>query len=346
MQETLIEAENISYSYPSQFVGKRSDKTGKKRRQEAAVKGVSFSIKRGEIVGFLGPNGAGKSTTMRLISGNLVPAQGSISISDYDLFEHPLQAKQQIGYLPDTPPLYKELSVDEYLQFCANIHAMNRNEVAARLSYVKQRCGLEQQGKRIISHLSKGFQQRVGIAQAIIHQPALIILDEPTVGLDPNQSFEIRELIKELGETHSVLISTHNLSEVQEICHSVQIMHQGELILKESIAGLRQHMDNAEIYAYFNHHPDASLLEKVPGVYGVKQENEGWQILFRQNEKQSHRNVAQAIVQLAIEQGWGLYEIYKQNCSLESVFMRLTRESGQQKGQANKSPSKEDEYAA
>jgi len=313
MQETLIEAENISYIYPSSVVGKG--------RQMEAVTDISFTIKRGEILGFLGPNGAGKSTTMRLLSGNLVPAKGRITICGYDLFEQPLQAKNKIGYLPDNPPLYKEFSVDEYLLFCAQIHQMPKAEIASRLEYVKQRCGLEKQGGRIISHLSKGYQQRVGIAQAIIHQPEIIILDEPTVGLDPIQIFEIRDLIKELGQTHSVLISTHILSEIQEICHTVQIINQGQLVLKDSIAGLSERMQSTVLLASFRQRPEQDLIYAIEGVVEIEQKNEQqWQIKC----SAQMQRVAAEIVKLATQENWDLYEIYKQNHSLESIFMSLT----------------------
>jgi len=315
MQETLIEAENISYIYPSSSVGRG--------KQLAAVKKISFTIQRGEILGFLGPNGAGKSTTMRLLSGNLVPASGQITICGFDLFAQPLEAKNKIGYLPDNPPLYKEFSVDEFLIFCAKIHQMGSTEIASRLDYVKQRCGLEDQGKHIISHLSKGYQQRVGIAQAIIHQPEIIILDEPTVGLDPIQIFEIRELIKELGQSHSVLISTHILSEIQEICHSVQIINQGKLVLKDSIAGLNQRMESATLIASFQHPPNQALICAQAGVMELNQQEDGSWLIQCEQKTQS---IASNLVQLAAQENWGLYEIYKQNRSLESLFMSLTQE--------------------
>ena len=318
MQETLIEAKNLSYIYPASLVSKAE--------KMAAVKDISFTIKRGEILGFLGPNGAGKSTTMRLLSGVLVPASGSIQICGFDLFEQPLQAKNKIGYLPDVPPLYKEFTVDEYLKFCAGIHQIAKSDISSSLNYVKQRCGLEQQGKRIISHLSKGYQQRVGIAQAIIHQPEIIILDEPTVGLDPIQIYEIRGLIKELGDSHSVLISTHILSEIQEICHTVQIINQGELVLKDSISGLNQRMQSCTLIARFQATPDKDLIESIAGVSELIAQDDGsWFILCEQDTQR----IASAIVSLAAKENWALYEIYKQNLSLEKVFMSLTRDKAQ-----------------
>tara|TARA_R110002073_G_scaffold286902_2_gene451596 strand:- start:676 stop:1428 length:753 start_codon:yes stop_codon:yes gene_type:complete len=206
----------------------------------SAVRGISLELKRGEVLGFLGPNGAGKTTTMRMLTGNLAPSAGSIEICGVDLLDKPRAAKAHIGYLPEVPPLYREMTIDEYLKFAARIHRVNHQEVLTALDRVKKRCGLADQGKFLISMLSKGYQQRVGIAQAIIHDPDVIILDEPTVGLDPNQMREIRTLIQELGSTSSVILSTHILSEVESVCDRVQIMHQGCMVFNDTLAGLQQ----------------------------------------------------------------------------------------------------------
>ena len=176
-----------------------------------AVHDVSFELQRGEVLGFLGPNGAGKSTTMQIITGNLAPSSGQIKICGIDLLDAPRQAKARIGYLPERPPLYRELSVDEYLVFCTQINRIPRQQRQAALERAKHRCGLEQAGRRLINNLSKGYQQRVGIAQAIIHSPDIVVLDEPTVGLDPIQIREIRHLIRELASEHAVILSTHIL---------------------------------------------------------------------------------------------------------------------------------------
>ncbi|MBP6057841.1 MAG: ABC transporter ATP-binding protein [Nitrosomonas sp.] len=206
----------------------------------AAVHKVNLQLKRGEVLGLLGPNGAGKTTTMRMLTGNLAPSAGSIEICGVDLLDKPQQAKAHLGFLPEIPPLYRDMTVDEYLLFAARLHRVNKQIVQAALDNVKQRCGLEDRGKHSIGNLSKGFQQRVGIAQAIIHNPDVIILDEPTVGLDPNQMREIRKLIRELGISSSVILSTHILSEVESVCDRVQIMHQGNMVLDETLIGLQQ----------------------------------------------------------------------------------------------------------
>lgn len=195
-----------------------------------AVENLSLSVRRGEVVGLLGVNGAGKSTTMNMLAGILSPDQGDIRISGHSLSDQPLQARACLGYLPEQPPVYPELSVDAYLLYCARLRRVAKDKISSALEKSKQRCGLDTYGKRLIRNLSKGYQQRVGIAQAIIHQPDIIILDEPTVGLDPVQIIEIRKLIRELGDQHSVILSTHILPEVQSVCDRVLILREGQIV--------------------------------------------------------------------------------------------------------------------
>ncbi len=207
---------------------------------------VSLELRRGEVLGLLGHNGAGKTTTLQMLTGCLLPDsaeknESNIEICGIDLLRRPALAKSHIGYLPETPPLYRELSVDDYLTFAARLRGMKSAAVAAALAQTRQRCGLESVGKKIIATLSKGYQQRVGIAQAIIHSPAVIVLDEPTVGLDPAQIREIRSLIRELGDRSSVILSTHSLGEVESICDRVEIMHHGKLIYGDTRAHMQQY---------------------------------------------------------------------------------------------------------
>ena len=211
-----------------------------------AVRGVNLELNNGEVLGFLGPNGAGKSTTMRMLTGNLAPSSGSVKICGVDLLDDPLGAKKHIGYLPETPPLYRELTINEYLLLAAKLHRINNNKLLSALEAVKLQCGLIDVGKNLIGSLSKGYQQRVGIAQAIIHSPKVVILDEPTVGLDPNQMREILSLIRELGTSHSVVLSTHILTVVESICDRVQIMHQGQMVFTDTIISLKQKKINLE----------------------------------------------------------------------------------------------------
>ena len=300
---TLVEIKNLSRFYGAL----------------QAVKDVSFTIRQGEVLGFLGPNGAGKTTTMQIISGNLAPSGGSVTIAGHDLLEDPRAAKSQIGYLPEQPPLYRELTVDEYLDYCAALNRIPRARRVQARENAKERCGLHDAGRRLIGNLSKGFQQRVGIAQAIIHLPPVVILDEPTVGLDPIQIREIRTLIRELGKEHGVILSTHILPEVQATCDHVQIINKGELVLNESIEGLEQHMKSASLTVAFHRPPALATLEKLPGVKSVQPEKDGRMQVFHETD----RNPTDAILRQAVENNWELYEIRPGRLSLEQLFMEL-----------------------
>jgi ABC-2 type transport system ATP-binding protein len=287
-----------------------------------AVHDVSFDIGRGEVLGFLGPNGAGKSTTMQIISGNLAPSAGLVRIKGIDLLDEPRHAKAQLGYLPEQPPLYRELTVDEYLGYCARINRIAGDKRLAAVDTAKQRCGLTDVGRRLIGNLSKGFQQRVGIAQAIIHAPAVVILDEPTVGLDPIQIREIRALIRELASEHSVILSTHILPEVQGVCDRVQIIHKGKLVLNDSIAGLQRRMQASSLLAAFRRPPAGHELETLHGVQAVEILPEA---RFRLHYD-PHNDPAEALVQQSVAEQWGLYELIPERMSLEEIFMDITHD--------------------
>jgi ABC-2 type transport system ATP-binding protein len=209
--------------------------------KHSVVDGVSLELRRGEVLGLLGHNGAGKSTTLQMITGVLLPHAGGIEVCGFDLVREPGRAKACIGYLPETPPLYRDMRVDDYLVFVARLHRMSPALAVEARDRVKQRCGLQEVGRKVIGTLSKGYQQRVGIAQAIIHNPEVIVLDEPTVGLDPSQIRDIRALIRELGDAHSVILSTHLLGEVETVCDRVEIIHHGRLIYSDSSARMMQY---------------------------------------------------------------------------------------------------------
>ena len=284
------------------------------------VNNVSFEVKRGEVLGFLGPNGAGKSTTMQMLTGNLAPTEGEIIINGIDILDHPKQAKANIGFLPEQPPLYKELTVNEYLSFCARLNRVAKSNLAPALEAAKQRCGLQTVGKRLIGNLSKGFQQRVGIAQAIIHTPAIVILDEPTVGLDPIQIREIRALIRELRSEHSVILSTHILPEVQATCDRVQIINKGEIILNDSVQGLQRHMQISSTIVVFRKPLQTHELSDLPHIESVQRlDNNSFRIHYN-----PQTNPADGIVKRAVDKGWGLLELTPEKRTLEEIFVDIT----------------------
>jgi ABC-2 type transport system ATP-binding protein len=287
-----------------------------------AVNNISFAIRQGQVLGFLGPNGAGKTTTMQILSGNLAPSGGRIRIAGHDLLEDPRAAKAAIGYLPEQPPVYRELTVDEYLDYCAALNRIPRGQRIRARDTAKERCGLTDVSRRLIGNLSKGYQQRVGLAQAIIHLPPVIILDEPTVGLDPIQIREIRHLIRELGKDHGVILSTHILPEVQATCDHVQIINRGALVLSDSIEGLSRHMQSAILSVSLRHPPDLAQIRDLAGVTSLQEESDGSLHIFYE----PGADPTDALVRLAVEKNWGLYELVPQRASLEDIFVQLTTE--------------------
>ncbi|MBM3351475.1 MAG: ATP-binding cassette domain-containing protein [Betaproteobacteria bacterium] len=285
-----------------------------------AVSNVSFNLTKGEVLGFLGPNGAGKSTTMKMLTGNLAPSHGSVKICGIDMIENPKEAKALIGYLPETRPLYKELTVDEYLAMSARLHRVSSKHIKAAVETAKERCGLGHMSKRLIENLSNGYQQRVGIAQAILHRPMVVILDEPTVGLDPIQIRDIRALIREVGKEHSVIISTHILPEVEMVCDQVQIIDKGKLVFNGSIDVLKRQRVGNKLLVGLHTPPHTDALLSVTGVAEAELLASGLiRVRFEGDVAPS-----EAIVQAAVHQGWGLYQIGPDQTSLEDVFMQLT----------------------
>lgn len=299
-------------------------------QNHAAIKNLSFDLNAGEVLGFLGPNGAGKSTTMQILTGNLAPSEGQVTINGFDIIESPREAKRQMGYLPEHPPVYREASVDEYLKYCAQLHAIDKQSINKAIDESKMQCGLGDVGQRLIGNLSKGYQQRVGIAQAIIHNPTVVVLDEPTVGLDPIQMRDIRSLIKTLGQEHSVILSTHILSEVQATCDRVQIIQQGELIYHSSIEALNLSQTQS-ITIGLNQPPAIEQLKQIDQVTHVDGIDSNHFKLFFADE-----SPAQAIVQQSVQQQWELYELIPDQRSLEDLFIELTQaESSVEAGNAD-----------
>jgi len=292
---------------------------GRDYGSQSAVRDVSFSLHRGDVLGFLGPNGAGKSSTMNMLTGCLAPSRGEIRIAGIDLLESPREAKARIGYLPEHPPLYPELTVNEYLGFAARLRGLARGKVKAAVERARLRCGLSREGRRPIGRLSRGYQQRVGIAQAIIHEPDLVILDEPTVGLDPNQVLEIRHLIRELGEDHGVILSTHILPEVTAVCSRVQIMVQGRLVYENQIDTLADEQ-STRLRLTVQHPLDPKALWELPGVKSVER-------LSEQDFRLQHDGnpeLAPKAAALAVEKRWGLMRLEPEQAGLEQIFVQLT----------------------
>ena len=286
-----------------------------------AVNGIDLELRRGEVLGFLGPNGAGKTTTMQMLTGNLAPSRGEVSICGIDIMEEPVAAKARIGYLPEMPPLYRELTVDEYLMLAAALLRVPRARRRDAVAAARQRCGLADTGRKLIGTLSKGYQQRVGIAQAIVHAPDVVILDEPTVGLDPNQIREIRALIRELGGTHSVILSTHILPEVEAVCDRVQIMHHGNLVYNDTIAALKQMHSGTTVLLELRRPPPLAELAALTGVAAADAiEPTMIRIQFAPGQ-----DPTEALVQLAVARDWGLHQLKPAQTSLEDVFVNLTR---------------------
>lgn len=286
----------------------------------AAVSDVSFNLKQGEVLGFLGPNGAGKSTTMKMLTGNLAPSAGSVKICGIDMIDNPKEAKALIGYLPEMRPLYKELTVDEYLTIAARLHRVSGKHIKKAVENAKARCGLSHMSKRLIENLSNGYQQRVGIAQAIIHSPMVVILDEPTVGLDPIQIRDIRALIQEIGKEHSVILSTHILPEVEMVCDHVQIIDKGKLVFNGGIDVLKRSRLGNKLLVGFYQTPNMDALLQIQGVTEAELLESGMvRVRFAEGE-----NPSEEIVKASVKHKWGLYQIAPDQTSLEDVFVQLT----------------------
>lgn len=286
------------------------------------VRNLDFQLRQGEVLGFLGPNGAGKSTTMKMLTGNLAPTAGTVKICGIDMIERPKEAKALIGYLPETPPLYKELTVEEMLALAARMHGVARAQARRAVHHAMERTGLTEMRNRLCENLSTGYQQRVGIAQAIIHSPMVVILDEPTRGLDPIQIRDIRALIRELGGEHSVILSTHILPEVEMVCDHVQIIHQGQLVFNGAIEALKKSRESDCLLVGLRRAPAADALLALPGVVEVTPLEAMLRVRFTEAPAPA---VAEALVNAAVAGGWGLYYVAPDATSLEDVFLQITQ---------------------
>ena len=287
--------------------------------QQKAVDGISFSAAKGEIVGFLGPNGAGKSTTMKIITGYLVADGGSATVCGIDVKTQPLETKKKIGYLPEANPLYYDMYVREYLDFVAGIHGIANKK--QRIEEVIATVGLTPESKKKLSQLSKGYKQRVGLAAALIHNPEVLILDEPTIGLDPNQIIEIRQVIKQLGQNKTILFSSHILQEVEAICDRVIIINKGKLVADDTLGRLRSHQANtASIKVAFKETIDAQLLQGLAGVQSVSKTGDTEWELSCSNANE----VKRLLLELSLQRNLNIVSLQSGEQSLEDVFRNLT----------------------
>jgi len=291
-----------------------------------AVDNLSFEVGKGEIVGFLGPNGAGKSTTMRILSSFMPASSGRASIAGFDVFEHSLEARSHLGYMPENVPLYTELRVREYLSYRGGIKGVKGRKLKERLGEVLDLCSLNDVSNRIIGTLSKGYRQRVGLADALIHDPDLLILDEPTIGLDPNQIRHVRQLIKDLGKRHTILLSTHILPEVEMTCTRVLIIHKGKIQASDTPQNLLAQLRTAggiRLEAKTGVDNGVEMLTKISGVKDVTVETNGdWQAFTLRVEANS--DLCEEIFRLAVERKWAVRELARRKATLEDVFVEIT----------------------
>ena len=290
-----------------------------------AINNISFQIEKGEVVGFLGPNGAGKSTTMNIISCILAASSGSAKINGFDTFEQSLEIRKIIGYLPETPPLYSDMIVSDYLNFAAGIRGVDTKRISSSVDRVIEKCSLKDVGHRIIGRLSKGYQQRVGLAQAMVHDPEILILDEPTIGLDPIQIIEIRKLIQELTTEHTIILSSHILPEINQICKRVIIINDGEIAAVDSLGGLAASLRKSDRLSLTVRSSEENVIEKVNDLDQVISvtNSGGNQYLI---ECALRSNLQDKIAKLALENNWGIVELKPVSMTLEDIFLKLTLE--------------------
>jgi len=307
----LISVENLTKRYAAKI----------------AIEDVSFKVNNGEILGFLGPNGAGKTTTMRIIAGYMPASEGSVRVDGYEVFDNPLDVRRRIGYLPENPPLYLEMTVAGYLRFVAKIKGVAKDRLNDEVNRVMQRVNVVDVKDRIIGKLSKGYKQRVGVAQALINDPPVLILDEPTIGLDPKQIHEIRELIKELAGSHTVVLSTHILPEVEQTCHRVIIIDRGKIIAVDTPQNLRFQLQGAERVLMEIAGPAVEVISKLkatPGVLDVQKVSETDGRCKLQIDGELRKDIRSDLARTVVQSGWGLLELQSASMSLEDIFLKLT----------------------
>lgn len=300
----IVEVKNLSHRYSVNW----------------AIQDIDFEITGKGVVGLLGSNGAGKSTTMNIICGVLNQTRGEVLLNGINTRENPIEAKKQIGFLPQRAPLHTELTVDEYLYHCADIRLIPKSEIPAAMQRAKEKCGIMEYSRRLIKNLSGGYQQRVGIAQSIIHNPPFVVLDEPTNGLDPNQIFQVRQLIREIAEDRAVLISTHILPEVQATCNHIKMIEHGHMVFSGSIAEFNNYAAPSTLVAMMDAAPATERLMQIPTVTRVERITaKRMRIHFEGDD-----GILREIMRQSVENGWQLNEIYLEKESLDTVFAKLS----------------------
>ena len=304
MENSIVKVEHLSHRYSVQW----------------AIRDINFEINQRGIMGLLGSNGAGKSTTMNIICGVLKQTEGNVFIDGIDLLENPVEAKKNVGFLPQKAPLHLDFTVDEYLTYCADLHMVDKKQIKAAVDEAKARCGITHFSKRVLRNLSGGYQQRVGIAQAIVHKPKFVVLDEPTNGLDPNQITEVRHLIKEIAEERSVLLSTHILSEVQATCRNIKMIENGQMIFSGSIEEFDNYIQPNTLVVELDTPPmECDLL--LPGISKVETLSERRFRLRYDGDQDTAKRVAE----VCVTRGWGLIELVIEKSSLDAIFAQLSK---------------------
>jgi ABC-2 type transport system ATP-binding protein len=290
--------------------------------EQKAVDDLTFAVGQGQILGFLGPNGAGKSTTMKIATGYLAPSSGTVVINGYDVLEHPIEVRRHVGYLPEHNPLYLDMYVHEYLQFIGSLHGLRGKALRERVKEMVALCGLTVEQRKKIGALSKGYRQRVGLAQALVHNPQVLILDEPTTGLDPNQILEIRQVIKTIGREKTVIFSTHIMQEVTALCDRVVIINKGKLVADSDVASLDQTSRRESVVVVeFEHPVDMAQLETLAGIVSVR----NVQGCTYRLSASAGTDIRSAIFRMATAHNWSLVGLRQEESSLESVFQELTK---------------------
>ncbi|SFN19030.1 ABC-2 type transport system ATP-binding protein [Chitinophaga sp. YR627] len=306
---SIVKLERLSHRYTSSW----------------AIRDINMEISQTGIVGLLGSNGAGKSTTMNILCGVLNQTEGNVFINGINMRDNPELAKQAIGFLPQHPPLYMDLTVDEYLIYCAGLRLMPKEKIQPALKEAKERCGIAHYSQRLIRNLSGGYRQRVGIAQAIIHRPSLVVLDEPTNGLDPNQIIEVRSLIKEIATDRAVIFSSHILSEIQLLCKEIKMIESGRIVFADTMDAFNNYVEPHSVLMYMENPPAAETLMATEGVTQVTFLTER-QVRVHFNGDQS---ISERLINMSVQQGWRLREISLDKTALDEVFKQLSNQSSQ-----------------